>query len=70
MLHAILILVAAIVLLGLARWGYLAQKKHWISEGWSVGHKLGRVSGMLGKDVMDKWLTDAGIDPTMLPPVR
>lgn len=55
--------------LALLCWAYRAQKRYWITQGWEVGHKLGRVSGMMGPAAMSEWLDKQGIDSKLLPPV-
>lgn len=41
-----------------------------MAQAWQVGHKLGRISGMMSPDQMKKWLADQGIDADMLPPLK
>lgn len=65
-----IIALVAVPCLALLCWAYRAQKRYWITQGWEVGHKLGRVSGMMGPERMNKWLDEQGIDPKLLPPTR
>lgn len=47
-----------------------AYVRHTRIEFWAVGHKLGRVSGMIGPEQTNRWLEDAGIDPKLLPKIH
>lgn len=69
-MNAFLITVPALLVLALLCWAYRVQKRYWITQGWEVGHKLGRVSGMMSPAEMNKWLDEQGIDSKLLPPVN
>lgn len=41
-----------------------------VEAAWTLGHKLGRTSALMGKERIDAWLTEAGIKLSDLPPVE
>lgn len=43
------------------------DRRRLAERSWTVGHKLGRVSGMMGPEWVKGQLDAAGIDPSIMP---
>lgn len=64
------LIIAAVILWHLALWGFhriIVLNR--VEQAWTVGHKLGRVSGMMGPKGVSDMLDKYGIKISDLPPL-